>query len=536
MSNLGFQTVYGILNKRSDVVCERFFLPDLEEEHLLKKYQAPLLSAESQRPMKDFDLVLFSVSFESDYLNVLKILSMAGIPFWAEERKNDYSLPFIGAGGIATWLNPEPLDLFMDFFLIGEGEGFLDEFISNFLRYEAERRHRLFLIARDTPGVYVPWAYQPLYASEGTLREMKPSKELPYPIIKRRVKKEEIRACSQIVTSQTEFSNMFLIEIERGCPRGCRFCGAGYVYRPPRMRPLDSILKDIKEGIKLSDKIGLIGAAVNDYPYLKEILEFILIQNAHFSVSSLRADALSLELLEIFKRNGHKTITIAPEAGSQRLRNVINKGLSEDQILKAASLVSECGFKTLKLYFIIGLPTENQKDIEAIFGLVKKIKKDMLNRHQGRFCPQIYLSVASFVPKPFTPFQWHPMEEISALKKKGKWLKTVFKRERGVSLSFDLPKWAYVQALLARGDRRVGEILYLAFKMGWEQALKKSVINPDFFVLRPRDANEFFPWEVISHGLNREFLYQEYQKALSAKPGSICPMKECNLCGVCRGL
>ncbi len=535
MSNLGFQSVYGILNQRRDVVCERVFLPDPEEEALLKKYNSPLLSYESQRPLKEFDLLVLSISFENDYLNVLKILHLSDIPLRAKER--DSSLPLIGAGGVATWLNPEPLTPFLDFFLIGEAEAFLDKFLDNYFKYaDQEKDILLQRLAQSTPGVYVPTGYTPVYKSDGILKEILVKDGFPFPIVKQRLKDLHASAAhSQIITPETEFSQMFLIEIERGCFHGCRFCGAGYIYRPPRMRPLPSLLKTIAAGLKFSSKIGLIGAAINDYPHLDRLLKFILDQGAVFSVSSLRADRLNEELLSALKRCHHKTITIAPEAGTQRLRNVVNKGLSEEQILQAAALVSKFGFKTLKLYFIIGLPTETQTDLEGIVELIKKTKKVMLAVHHGRFCPHIHLSVASFVPKPFTPFQWHSMDSVENLKKKMKWLKTALKKEKGISVTCDLPKWAYTQALLARGDRRTGNILYMAFKYGWQKAFKSSVVNPDFFVLREREKEEMFPWEIISHGLKKEFLYEEYQRALKGQPSLSCPMKqECSWCGVCK--
>ncbi|MCD6319712.1 MAG: TIGR03960 family B12-binding radical SAM protein, partial [Candidatus Desulfofervidaceae bacterium] len=523
MSNLGFQTVYALFNQHPNVVCERVFLPDPEEESLLLKYNSPLLSHESQQPVKNFDLLVFSISFENDYLNVLKIISLADLPLLSKDRQDNS--PLIAAGGIATWLNPEPLASYLDFFLIGEGEAFIDEFIQAFLVHISEEKERLLRsLAQTVPGIYVPAGYEISYQPDGTLKTIKPKPGFPLPVEKRRLLDMGLSvAHSQIITSETEFSQMFLVEIERGCFHGCRFCGAGYLYRPPRMRPLSQLCKTIANGLKLTSKIGLIGAAVNDYPHLEPLLNFILQHEGSFSVSSLRADKLTSSLLTALKRSHHKTITIAPEAGSQRLRDTINKGLSEDQILKAASLVAEFGFATLKLYFILGLPTETQPDIEAIAQLVKKIKKVMLEVTQGRFCPHLHLSIASFVPKPFTPLQWHPMDTVQNLKQKMRWLKSAFKKEKGITVTFDLPKWAYTQALLSRGDRRVGKILYLALKKGWSEAFKTSLINPDFFVLRERKKDELFPWEIISHGLNKSFLYNEYKQALQAKPSPPCP-------------
>jgi len=533
MSNLGFQTVYALFNQRPDVVCERVFLPDPEEEILLQKYNSPILSYESQRSIKEFDLLIFSISFENDYLNVLKIISLADLPLLSKDRQSNS--PLIAAGGIATWLNPEPLAPYLDFFLIGEGETFIDEFVQAYLAHIGEEKEELLRsLAQTVPGIYVPAGYELSHHPDGTLKTIKPKPGFPLPVEKRRLSDLTFSvAHSQIITSETEFSQMFLIEIERGCFRGCRFCGAGYLYRPPRMRPLQHLCKIIAQGLKITSKIGLIGAAVNDYSQLEPLLDFILENGGSFSVSSLRADKLSLFLLRALKHSHHKTITIAPEAGTQRLRNVVNKGLSEEQILKATSLVAEFGFATLKLYFILGLPTETQADIEAIAQLVKGIKKTMLKVNQGRFCPHLHLSVASFVPKPFTPFQWHPMDTVQSLKQKMRWLKSAFKKEKGVTVTFDLPKWAYTQALLSRGDRRVGEILYLALKKGWSEAFKTSLINPDFFVLRQRKKDELFPWEIISHGLNKSFLYNEYHRALQAKPSPTCPAKNCTWCGVC---
>ena len=534
MSNLGFQSVYGILNRFPEVVCERAFLPDFEEQALLKKHNSPLVSYESQRPLKDFDLLAFSISFENDYLNVLKILSLAHIPLFKRERSENH--PLVAAGGIATWLNPEPLADYIDFFLIGEGESFIEEFIQAYL-YLWEEKKEFFLehLSQKVAGIYVPSGYQVIYNEDGTIKSFIPKKNLPFPIKKRQVQDLSLSSAhTHVFTPDTEFSSMFLIEIERGCPHGCRFCGAGYVYRPPRMRPLKEICQIIQQKLEFTSKIGLVGAAVNDYPQLFPLIKFILNQSGSFFLSSLRADKISSNLLEAMKQCHHKTITIAPETGSQRLRTVINKNLNEQQILQTASLIAQFGFRTLKLYFIIGLPTETQEDLEEIVILIKKIKKNMLNVQKGRFCPHIHLSVASFVPKPFTPFQWHPMETIENLKKKIRWLKSAFKRERGVTIAFDLPKWAYTQALLSRGDRRVGKILFLALDKGWQQAFKTSPINPDFFVLRQREKKEVFPWEIISHGLDKEFLYMEYKQALQAKPSPPCPMRNCNWCGVCR--
>ena len=527
MSNLGFQSVYGILNRFPEVVCERAFLPDLKEQTLLKKHNSPLVSYESQRPLKDFDLLAFSISFENDYLNVLKILSLAHIPLFKRERSENH--PLVAAGGIATWLNPEPLADYIDFFLIGEGESFIEEFIQAYL-YLWEEKKEFFLehLSQKVAGIYVPSGYQVIYNEDGTIKSFIPKKHFPFPIEKRGIQ-DFCFVQTQIVTPDTEFSSMFLIEIKRGCPHGCRFCREGYLYRLPRIRPLKEICQIIQQGLKLSSKIGLIGAAVNDYPHLLSLTKFILDHGASFFVSTLRADKLSSTFLEALKKCQHKTISIAPETGTQRLRDVINKGLSEKQILEAVYLIAQVGFKTLKLYFMIGLPTETQEDLENMVILIKKIKKTMLTVKEGRFCPHIHLSISSFVPKPFTPFQWHPMETIENLKKKIRWLKSAFKRKRGVSITFDIPKWAYTQALLSRGDRRVGKILYLAFKNDWQEAFKLSPINPDFFVFRQRGKDEVFPWEIISHGRDKEFLYMEYNRALQAKPS---PIRNCTCCGM----
>jgi len=527
MSNLGFQSVYGILNRFPEVVCERAFLPHPEEQTLLKKHNSPLVSYESQRPLKDFDLLAFSISFENDYLNVLKILSLAHIPLFKTERSENY--PLVVAGGIAIWLNPEPLADYIDFFLIGEGEAFLEEFIQAYMGLLGEKKE-IFLkqLSQKVVGVYVPSGYQVSYNEDGTIKSFIPQKHFPFPIKKRGIQ-DFCFAQTQIVTPDTEFSSMFLIEIKRGCLQGCRFCRDGYLYRPPRMRSLKEIYQIIQQGLKLSSKMGLVGRSVNDHPHLLSLIKFILNHGGSFFVSTLRTDKLSSTLLEALKKSQHKTITIAPETGTQRLRDVINKGLSEEQILEAVYLIAQFGFKTLKLYFMVGLPTETQEDLENMVILIKKIKKTMLTVKEGRFCPHIHLSVSSFVPKPFTPFQWHPMESIENLKKKIRWLKSAFKRKRGVSITFDIPKWAYTQALLSRGDRRVGKILYLAFKNDWQEAFKLSPINPDFFVLRQRGKDEVFPWEIISHGRDKEFLYMEYNRALQAKPS---PIRNCTCCGM----
>jgi len=542
MSNLGFQVVYDILNQRSDVVAERVFLPEGQEMSLYLQSGKSLMSLESQTPLQKFDLVAFSLSFENDYPNILKILEMGKIPIHSEERSD--TCPLIMAGGITSFLNPEPLAAFIDFFLMGEAEANLNEFLEHLLDQRSPKRKRSEIIknlAINMSTLYAPSLYEPEYHKDGTLKSFLP-KESKFP--------EKIKvACSTnsgateqkvplstITTPDTEFSNKILIELGRGCGRSCRFCAAGYVYRPPRVHGESELLKVTEKTLKKCKQMGLLSAAVSDIPGIENLSSLILKHGGRFSVSSLRADSLSQELLDHLKQAGQKTVAIAPEAGSERLRRVINKHLTRKQITDAVDMISMTGDFTIRLYFLIGLPTETRKDVSEIINLVKVIKHHMVkvSAPRGRI-GQIKLSLNCFIPKPSTPFQWFALEQVSSLKEKQKWVKKTLAKEGGVKVNSDLPKWAYIQTLLTMGDRRVASILHMSHKFDgdWSKAFRFSDINPDFFVYRPKGLDEVLPWDFIDHGIHKGHLINEYESAIKGEESDICHVGECYRCGVC---
>ena len=539
MSNLGFQVVYDLLNRRDDVVAERVFLPEEQEMSLHFGAGKGLISLESQSPLLKFDIIAFSLSFENDYPNILKILQMGKIPLLSADR--DVSHPLFIAGGITSFLNPEPLAEIFDLFLLGEAEANLDGFVDLFkeIRQQHGDRQRLLeTLARDIKYAYVPCLYRIEYSVDGRIKTRQSvKKEIPLKVESARQMLSEFPVNrSTILTADTEFSDRILIEMGRGCGRSCRFCAAGYVYRPPRVRSKDEIIDCVDQAVGERKQFGLLSASVLDTPGIEEISGRITEKGGSFSVASLRADLLTEGMLAHLKRTGQKSLAIAPETGSERLRRVINKHLTNDQITDAVRKIARVGEFSLRLYFLIGLPTETREDIASIVSLVKSIKHHMVKESRARGkIGRIMLSVNCFIPKAFTPFQWFPMEDVKGLKEKQRWLKKAFSKEGGVRISFDIPKWAYVQALLSMGDRRVGSILMLAheFNGDWSKAFRYSEINPDFFVYRPKGLDESLPWDFIDHGIRKEYLIKEYMLALKEEESDICHVGECDRCGVC---
>lgn len=531
MANLGFLSVYRMLNAMAHVVCERAFLPDPKE-----RPDAPIRSLESGRRLSEFDGIAFSIAFENDYENVLTILSRVGLPLPSASR--GASLPLILAGGVACFLNPEPLADIFDCFLLGEAESLLTPFFDAF-DPGRERGAMLLEMARTIPGVYVPKYYQEVYHDDGTLKARHPVAEVPERV--RRVYPQRLDdwdTQSPVLTADTSFNDAFLVEVSRGCPHGCRFCGAGYVYRPYRYRPVERLLDSIREGGRQSGKIGLLGAAVSDLPGLQRLCEEGRSGDLQLSFSSLRADALDEATIGALKAGRLKTATIAPETGSERMRRVINKGLDEATLLSAAEKLVAGGIPNLKLYFMVGLPTETDDDVAAIIRLVKKIKDRFLrsSRARGRM-GTITVSLNCFVPKPVTPFQWVAMDELRTLKHKIRQVKSGLNKVANVRVHADVPRWAVIQGLLARGDRRVGKLLMGVHQQNgnWPAAMKSSPLNADFFVHRQRPREEILPWDHIDHGIQRDFLWKEYQRALVEKTTPPCPTPphHCTLCGVC---
>ncbi|MCJ7771833.1 MAG: radical SAM protein [Desulfobacterales bacterium] len=530
MSNLGFQAVYTLFNKNDHIVCERFFLPDTKP-FACKQFT----SLESHRSFSDFNIIAFSLSFENDYLNLLDILSFSKIPINSKDR--DSNCPLIIAGGVACMLNPEPVHQFVDCFLIGEAEDILPEFIDNF-SLSISRKTCLKNLATKVPGIYVPQFYKDFYNKDHTLRSFEPIEDVPDKISRRYVKDlSNTSTYSALLTPNTAFSSTFLIEVGRGCYHGCRFCAAGYIYRPPRFRSSSHIKECFDHAFLLTNKIGLVGSAVSDLPGLIDLCASAYHDHRNLSFSSIRADALTPELAAALHNCGVKTATIAPEGGSERIRKVINKGITESDIIQATELLVTAGIPNLKLYFMIGLPTETMEDIEAIVNLCQSIKNTFLafSRPKKKI-GNISVSLNPFVPKPFTPFQWAPIDHEQSLKVKINSIKKALKAIPNVNLQIEKPRSAYIQTLFSRGNRNVSFILKQALKNhgNWTKTLKTTSIDPDFFTYREIPVDELLPWDFIDHRIHKHFLQKEYKNAIRGLASAPCHMDDCNICGVCK--
>ena len=440
---------------------------------------------------------------------------------------------------MATFLNPEPLSPFVDAFFLGEGEAGAIPFFE-FLAENIPTPDRAALLrdlARRVPGAYVPAGYTPRYHPDGTLAAFDPAPGFPALVAAPHLPElAPYPTHSHLLAPLSEWGEMFLVETGRGCSRGCRFCAAGFVYRPPRERSLSDLWTQVEPGIMAKRKIGLVGAAVSDHPAIRDLCRKILAAGGELGISSLRADSADPELLQLLAQGGVRSVALAPEAGSDRLRQVLNKGLTRDDLARAAVDISEAGIRQLRLYFMVGLPTETMDDVAEIPRLAKFLAHQVIKESSGKkHLGLVTLSLSSFVPKPFTPFQWAPFMEVAELKKRLKLVAREFHGVKEMRVHTDLPKWAYVQALLARGDRRVADILAAAHQRGWTRALKENPVNPDFFTLRARRADELFPWDFIDHGLKKAYLWEEYQRALEGKETPPCRPEVCTRCGVCHG-
>ena len=517
MSNLGLHTIYGLLNERPDVWCERVFLPDppLVERH--RQTQTPLATLESQTALADCDIVAFSVSFENDYLNLLEMLQLARIPLCAAER--DERQPLILLGGAITAINPEPLALFIDVMVIGEGENVLPHLLDTYRRSAGTvpKQHLLETLAQ-VAGVYVPALYDIAYHADGTIRQITPRAGAPATIEPCPLRElARYPAYSRILTDQTEFGKMFLVQINRGCCYQCRFCHTGYTQRPVRHLPFDVAQRLIEQGLQERETIGLVGAAVTEYPELNALCHAITSRGGRLAVSSLRISTLAQRdagLLAALVQAGQHTVTLAPEAGTERLRRVIQKGLADQRLFDAIEYVFAQALVNLKLYFLIGLPTETDHDVAAMLEVAQTAQQIMEKyaRPRGRI-GRIILSVNPFVPKPFTPLQWCAMETEANLKRKLQILKRGLRQVGNVELIHELPKWATWQGILARGDRRLGEVLLQTFAQqgNWKQAFRAMQRNADFYVSRHRTQTEILPWSHLHIGNSQDELWEEYQ-------------------------
>jgi len=516
MSNLGFQTVYRLFNAEDDVVCERFFLPPKQELAELAAHNTPLLTLESQTAVGDFDVVAFSVSFEWDYVNILTLLRLAGIPFYASERSSHH--PLIVIGGAVTFVNPEPLALFADVIAAGEGEALVSELRRAFSA-TTDRDELLGHLAGDR-GFYIPSFYEPQYSPDGTLSAsiIQTGINASWPVQKAALKVTDAvdPPVTSIFTPNTEFGSRFLIEIVRGCANLCRFCWAGYNYLPVRAFPTDRILELAESARAHANRVGLVSIALCDHPDIERILTRLQELGYGISPASLRLDDLTETIVKILHESGERTITIAPEAGSDRLRRVINKTVTNDEILDRAELIFASGIENLKLYYMIGLPTETDEDLVAIRELTEEMRQRMVKHARKRgSIGRIVASVNPLVPKPGTAYQWLPMEQLAVIDRKIKRLRKLTADLDNVYFNIKSERHSYYQALLSLGDRRVAPVIEMAERNGqnWRAALAESGVDGDFFVFRDRSQDRVLPWHVIDGGMKTSFFQSELAKS-----------------------
>lgn len=529
MSNLGMQIIYEEINGRPQSCAERYFLPVHKDLAAYEKYRLPLMSIETQRPLNECHVVGMDVTFEMDYFNIPVLLELGHIPVLRKHRiERD---PIVIAGGPCATFNPEPISDFFDAFLIGEGEGLMSE-ILNVVEAGRERSASRFEILEDLhnlDGVYVPEFYMPKYDEDGRFAgyEGKPK------IVRRHWQSLETVGETVVHTDFTEFGAMYIVEVARGCGRHCRFCMAGYCYRKPRVRPLEDLKAGVDRAASLGKKVGLMGAAISDYPQIDELVQYIRSKGLRYSCASLRADSLTEDVVEGLAASGQQTITVAPEAGSERLRRVINKGITDESLFKAVDLAAKAGIPHIRLYIMVGLPTEEQADIEAIVQMANAVYARMeADGCKGR----LTLSVNPFIPKPFTPFQWMPMADQKEIRKKLNYIKKSLRKNHYIEVLVESPREAYVQAVLARGDRRLGAVIVETVKQGGPKSFKNACrtlgYSEEDELYRERALDAVLPWSVLHMGLDESYLANEWRRSLNEVYTAPC-RDGCKRCGVC---
>jgi radical SAM superfamily enzyme YgiQ (UPF0313 family) len=520
MSNLGFQTVYTLFNAQNDIVCERVFLPPKTELAAQLASGAPLVTLESQTPVRDFDIFAFSVSFEWDYTNVLTMLRLAGMALRASDRTHHD--PLVMIGGAVTFVNPEPLAPFADVVAAGEGEALIPSLLDAFR--SAEHRDDLLKQLARQRGFYVPAFYDVSYAHDGTIDAFNPREGTGAPPVVRKAALKTTDAvdppATTIFTPETEFGSRLLVEVVRGCANLCRFCWAGYNYLPVRAFPKDRILQRAAEARAHSSRIGLVSIALCDHPDIEEILTRLVEMGYSISPASLRLDDLTPTILRLLRESGERTVTIAPETGSDRLRRVINKTITNDEILTAAELIFESGIENLKLYFMLGIPTETDEDLVAIRDLTLQLRDVMMKhaRTRGRV-GRIVGSVNPLVPKPGTAYQWLPMENDRAVERKIATMRSLMAGIENVYFTIKSERHSLYQALLSLGDRRVAPAIEAAERNGgnWRAAMAETGVDADFFVFRDRSHDGVLPWDIIDGGMKDTFFRAEADKAMRAE-------------------
>lgn len=558
MSHLGLAILYGAVNARAGMLMERAFAPGPDMEALMRQNSIPLFSLESHRPLYEFDVLGFTLQYEMSYTTILNILDLAGIPLLAGERTAAH--PLIIGGGPGT-ANPEPLAPFFDAFLLGDGEEALPELLALVAdlkkRGMINDRRRVLQAIAGLPGFYVPSLYEVKYNDDGTVAEVVPrEKGVPLRVAKRVIPDLDAAyfPTRPIVPFLEVIHDRIMLEVMRGCTHGCRFCQAGAIYRPVRERDLALLLRQAGELVRQTghEEISLTSLSTADYSRVEELAQALTATYADRAVSvslpSLRVDAFSVRLAEAVQRVRKSTLTFAPEAGTQRLRNVINKGVDEEDILTATAEAFRAGWQGIKLYFMIGLPTEEEADLLGIVHLARRILE--LGRKLapgGR--PTVTVSVSSFVPKPWTAFQWEPQDRIEVIKGKQEMLRRHLKGP-GMKFNWHEAEISYIEAVLSRGDRRLSKAIVAAWRRGarlegwsehfnfalWEKAFRETGIDPAFYAYRPRRDDEVFPWDHLDFGISKAFLKMERRRAREGKVTADCRSGRCSGCGVCPGL
>jgi len=552
MSSLGFKILYEIINKRDDALAERVFSPAIDMEKLLREQQIPIFSLETYRSLNSFDIVGFTIQHELCYSNILNLLELGHIPLRSEERKEDD--PLIIAGGPGSF-NPEPLSCFIDLFVIGEGEEIIGEMIEVYKRWKDKKQSRAKLLEELAyiKGIYVPSHFEVNYFKDGKIKSVTPKKETYHSVIKKRFISNFDQVAYPlfpIVPNIDVVHDRITLEIFRGCTRGCRFCQAGMIYRPVREKKVDTLIELAEKILAHTgyEEISLSSLSSSDYSEIEKLITRVVDRfeekGVGVSLPSLRIDSFSVALAQQVQRVRKTGLTLAPEVGTQRLRDVINKNVQEDDLYSSISAAFEKGWRKIKLYFMVGLPTETEEDIEGIVRLVSKVDR-MGKEITGRKV-NINISVSAFVPKSHTPFQWEAQEERESLSEKIRYLKNKL-NWRNVAFSYPDINRIYLEAVFARGDRRLGEVLEKAHSLGckfdawrehfnfeaWQRAFSESELNMKFYVNRVRQEDEILPWDHISCGVKKEYLLKEKEKALRAETTPDCRFVDCMSCGVC---
>ena len=519
MSNLGLQTMYSLLNAHADVVCERFFLPPKQELAALLQSGTRLVTIESQTPVRDFDVVAFSVSFEWDYTNVLTLLRLSDIPLWASER--DYRHPLVVIGGAVTFVNPEPLAPFADVIAAGEGEALVPALVE---ACGIASRSQLLRTLAGHRGFYVPSFYDVTYGDQGTIAAVTAREGTGAPATVKKAALKTTEACdppsTRIFTPDTAFGSRFLVEVVRRCANLCRFCWAGYNYLPVRAFPTDRILQLAREARAHATKAGLVSIALCDHPDIEHILVSLKDMGYSISPASLRLDDLTPAIVRLLHESGERSLTIAPETGSDRMRRVINKTVTNDEIEAAAELIFASGLENLKLYYMIGLPGEEDEDLVAIRDLTLRLRDIMMRHAKGRGrIGRIVASVNPLVPKPGTAYQWMAMERADVIERKMDRLRSLVAGIDNVWFNIKSERHSYYQALMSLGDRRVAPVIEAAERNGgqWRKAVADTGVDGDFYIYRDRSADALLPWDIIDGGMKASFFRSELEKSARAE-------------------